>query len=97
MERKSAKELKKELQTLENNLINFKKRIANRLLDLCKQNPEAHVAYHADLGGTIIKAKAIGDTSFIDSINIETQLQCIETIEKYLADNQPYKQIRIEF
>ena len=96
MERKTAKEYKIELKSLEHQIQILKQRISNRLLELCKQNPEASVALHAD-GYTIIKASSIGNANYIIGITMDVQLKWIEAIEKYLTDQFPYKQTKIEF
>jgi len=96
MERKTVKEYRKEYQDLQNKVKALNMRISDRLLELCKQNPEASVTRHAD-DGTIIKASSIGYKNYIIGITIDVQLKYIEAIEKYLEEQQPYKQATIEF
>jgi DNA polymerase elongation subunit (family B) len=96
MERKTAKDLRAELKTLEDNIQGLKKRISNRLRELCKANPEVPVARHTDMDKTIIKAKSVCDY-FINQGDTEVQLRYIEIIEKYLEDLHPHKQTKINF
>jgi hypothetical protein len=98
MERKTAKVYRKELEYLERNIENLKKRISERLLELCKQNPEAPVAIKTKFdGGDTIFAKSINNANYIQFISVDTRLNFIEVIEKYLEEQQPYKQTTIEF
>jgi hypothetical protein len=97
MARKTAKDYRKELEYLEDNLRGVKRSISIRLLDLCALNPEAPIAKEANLEGTIIKAKSLNNKYIIEDMSVDTQLKYIEIIEKYLEDLHPHKQTKINF
>jgi hypothetical protein len=93
----TAKDYKKEYNSLLLDIATLKARIIERLHFLCKQNPDVPVARQADLNGTIIKAKSIGDLNYIHQLDIKAQLYYIETIENWIAEQNPVKQTKINF
>lgn len=90
--RKTAKDYRKEHQDLLDKTSALETRIANRLLELCRQHPDAIVAYKANGEMTPIKAKSIDNPTYMDSLNVKTILIHIESIEKYLKDQHPHQQ-----
>ena len=90
--RKSAKDLRKEHKSLLDKTKVLETRIVNRLLELSKQHPNAIVGYKADGDMTSLKAKSLNNLNYINTLDINAILTYIESIEKYLANQQPYKQ-----
>jgi hypothetical protein len=76
----------------------LKVRIANRLLKLCKQFPQAPIDFVDFKIHTIIFARSINNINYInDWIPIHKQFLYIELIEQYIADQQKIKQLEINF
>ena len=90
--RKSAKDLRKEHKSLLDKTKVLETRIANRLLELSKQHPNAIVGYKAEIEKTPLKAKSLNDLKYINTLDNDAILTYIEVIEKYLASQQPYQQ-----
>lgn len=93
----TAKDYRKEYSVVLLDMATLEAKIIERLHFLCKQNPEAPVARQADLNGTIIKAKSIGDLHYIHQLDTKLHLHYIETIENWLAEQHPVKQTKINF
>jgi hypothetical protein len=68
--------------------------VSARLLELCKQHPDAIISR---MGDTDIKAKSIGSINYIKTIELTAQIMCIEKIEEWLASQSPFKQTKIKF
>jgi hypothetical protein len=94
---KTAYDYMTEYTDLQAKVAAIESRIAHRLADLCKQHPDVPVARKADLGGTIIRARSLGDIRFISDISTADQLKYIHIIEKWLQDQDPVKQTEIDF
>jgi len=72
----------------------LKNRIGKRLYDLAINYPDAIVS---NVGNTPIKAKTIASEFYIKTIELPTQIDCIERIEKYIENISPVKQMEIKF
>jgi hypothetical protein len=100
-ERPNAQQYKEEMQDLLNKTEKLRQVIVTRLYSLCVGYPETPIARQADLDGTIIKAKSLIPSSrskdYIKNLPFETQIKFIETIEKFLAEQNPVKQLSINF
>jgi hypothetical protein len=92
MERKSAKDWRKAHGDARAKVTRIETQITARLLELVTAHPEVPVETEFD--GTAIKAKSL-DTTFISHIDTNTRLKFIESIEKYLADQHPHKQLNL--
>lgn len=91
--RMKASDYKKELDDLTVKLQAVKARIQIRLLELCKQHPEAIVGHMND---TDIKASSIANSNYISRMSTEDCIYTIDKIEKYLEAQHPHKQTTIE-
>lgn len=67
----------------------FEKKVRARLLELCKQHPDAIVA--TIVGDVNIKAKSI-TMAYLDRIETIVVIGYIISIEKWLEDQSPVKQ-----
>jgi len=99
--RYSAQDYRKEYSEVQKDLKAIKNRIAKRLLTLCKANPtvplyKRPIFYELSTEDTVVYANVITDRN-IDKIHPITQLVFIETIEKFLADQHPHKQLEMKF
>lgn len=90
--RQTGKDLRKDYNDATDKLKTVKSRINNRLVELCRNNPDIIVGLTPDLDNTPIKAKTIGDIRHIETISIEAVLKYIDTIEKELANKEKYIQ-----
>ena len=73
--------------------ISLKNNAIQRLNELCKQYPDVPIA---NLDATPIKAKSL-TKNYIEEMPVEGMVYYIDVIEKYLAEQQPVKQLEIEF
>ena len=100
-ERPNAQQYKEEMQDLLNKTEKLRQVIVTRLYSLCVSYPETPIARQADLGGTIIKAKSLipvnRSKDYIKDLPFDTQIKFIETIEKFLAEQNSVKQLSINF
>lgn len=85
----TGKDYKKEYKDLLEKKSSLQARVSARLLELCKQYPDAVITKKED---TEIKAKSIGYSNYINTIELVAQIMCIEKIEDWLANQSPYKQ-----
>jgi hypothetical protein len=93
--RNSAKDWRRAYGTAKAKVTRIETQITERLVELCKANPEIPVATKANLERTVIKAKSIKDLNYIQGMNTEARLAYIEIIEKYLADQHPHQQQKL--
>jgi hypothetical protein len=68
----------------------LKAMVSARLLELCKQHPDALIVFR---GEGAIKAQDVGDTNHISLV---IQITCIEGIETWLTNQHPHKQTQIQ-
>jgi len=94
--RPTAQEYKGQYEDIVSDLNVLESKITQRLIDLCKLNPEVPVARKADLDKTIIKAKSL-NAYYITNLSIQERLQYIYIIEQYLQEQHPHKQTEIKF
>jgi len=87
--RKTGKDYTKEYKDLLEKRSSLQAKVSVRLLELCKQHPDAIISR---MGDTDIKAKSIGSPQYISTIELVAQIMCIEKIEDWLANQSPYKQ-----
>ena len=90
--RKTAKNWRKAHKDAKAKVTRIETQITARLLDLVIAHPEVPVETEFD--GTTIKAKSL-NTTFVSHIDTNTRLKFIESIEKYLTDQHPHKQLTI--
>lgn len=90
--RKSGKDWRKAYNDAKAKVIKIENQITDRLVELCKANPDVIVGIQADSEHTEIKAKSIQDITYIETMTTEVRLIYIEIIEKALADAHPYQQ-----
>lgn len=97
--KKTAADYRMELMMLRAKIKSLEAKTAERLLDLCKCFPDADIGVQFGHFGsaTAMKAKAIGSAIYIDRISVESRLEYIEAIEKWLAEQSPIKQTQIDF
>ncbi len=93
MTRTTGTEYRKQLQDLKEKTNALEARIKNRLLELTKQNPDVVISR---IGDTNIKAKSVSEL-YANNADINTALEIIETIEKWLADKHPHVQLSIDY
>jgi hypothetical protein len=86
--RMTGKDYRNEYKYLIGKQDSLKAKVSARLLELCKQYPDAIIT---TMGDTDIKAKSI-IIQYINTIETVSQIMCIERIEKWLADQSPVKQ-----
>ena len=91
--RKSCSEYKKEYLDLLVRTEGLKTRIANRLVTLCNEHPDAEVGM---VECTVIKAKGL-NSIYLLGLNVEAQLLYIDKIEKWLKEQHPHKQTTISY
>ena len=90
---KSALELYSEYKSLKNQIYGLDKRISERLIFLAKKHPESTIGY---IGDTAIKAKTIINfEKFIESYPVKTRINYIASIETWLKEQNPTKQLTI--
>lgn len=92
--RKTGKDYRNELKELDGKRSSLKTATSKRLLELVGANPEVNLPT-SRAGG--LKAIDIDHEWIIDELNLDTIIQYIETIEKYLADKHPHQQTKIDF
>jgi len=90
----TAREYRNSIEDLTAQLNALYSKISMRLFHLCKYFPDAIVLQK---GIAQIKAKSIGNIIYINRIDVDERLQYIEAIEKYVADQNPVKQLKINF
>lgn len=98
--RMSGKEYRKEHDNLTNKIILLQAEIADRLLKLCSQYPDAPVkkTKYANIEKEVtIYAKGFATKQAIDFLSLEHKIEFIETIENHIADLHPHKQLKIDF
>jgi len=91
MKRTTGTEYRKQLQDLKEKTIALEVRIKSRLFELTKQNPDVIISR---IGDTDIKAKSVSEL-YVNNAEINTALDIIETIEKWLADKHPHQQLEL--
>jgi hypothetical protein len=93
--RKTAKTYRKEYLDLQKQIAGLEARIHDRLIKIATKNPDAVIDIK---GGVEIKAKTLtGFNGWTTSLTIDIKLHYIETIEKWLAAQQPVIQAEINF
>jgi hypothetical protein len=97
MKIKTAHDYMTEYTDLKASIAVLESKISRRLIDLCKQHPDVPVARKADIGGTIIMAKTVGNPNYINSLAITDRISYIHIIEKWLEEQNPVKQMEIDF
>lgn len=101
IDRPNAQQYKEEMQDLLNRTEKLRQVIVTRLYTLSVSYPETPIARQADLGGTIIKAKSLvpinRSKDYIKDLPFDTQIHFIGVIEKFLAEQNPVKQLSINF
>jgi hypothetical protein len=96
--RKSGKDLKAEFEDLIVKKTALENKITNRLIELCRTNPEAIVnEFQGEDGKILIKAKSYTNNYIKNYFTHEERIDLIIAIEKWLADQHPHKQTTIEF
>lgn len=96
--RKSGKDLKAEYEDLIAKKTALENKITNRLIELCRTNPEAIInEFHGEDGKILIKAKSYNESYINFYLTYEERVNTIIAIEKWLADQHPHKQTTIEF
>ena len=93
--RKTVKEWRKAWRDSIAKTQKIENEIKERLKDLCTAHPEIIVGTKADADRTPIKAKSIGNLTYIEGMETSTRLAFIEMIEKALADAHPHKQLNL--
>lgn len=81
----TGNDYRKEYKDLQSRLDSLQAKITARLLELCRQHPDADV-----VDG--VKAGEIGDKSYLRGIETIVQITCIENIESWLEDQSSIKQ-----
>jgi len=89
MARKTGNDYKNEYRMLLGKQDALSARVSARLLQLCKQHPDAVIT---QMGDTDIKAKSIASENYIKSIELSARILCIEAIENWLASQHPFQQ-----
>jgi len=89
MARKTGKEYQKEFVDLLLKKEAFEANVKARLLDLCKNHPDAIINR---IGDTDIKAKSIDVPVYINGLETIAVIAHIIKIEQWLADQQPIVQ-----
>lgn len=89
MARKTGKEYQKEFVDLLLKKEAFEANVKARLLDLCKNHPDAIINR---IGDTDIKAKSINVPVYINGLETIAVIAHIIKIEQWLADQQPIVQ-----
>jgi hypothetical protein len=93
--RKSANDYRKEFDDLTKGIKSLEEHTTFRLLQLAATYPDAIID---KMGDTEIKAgSCFNNSTYVINISIEKKINHIETIEKWLADQNPVKQKEIDF
>jgi hypothetical protein len=98
MKRPNAQQYKEERQDLLNKLEKLNQIIVTRLYTLCVSYPEAPLVQQGD---TIFKAKALipmnRSKDYIKDLPFDTLIHYIGAVEKWLEEQHPHKQTKINF
>ncbi len=94
--RKSADDYAKDYKDLNKELLALENRISERLLFLCKQNPDVPVVITCPTAKNFYKAKSLGNKFYIETLPVKTRIDFIRIIEENLAERIG-KQTQIEF
>lgn len=87
---KTAQDLRKDLANAEQQLKRVNNQIDDRLLKLAKAHPMAVVV---DMNNTQIYAlRVVEHWQIIQEYDVDVKLKYIEMIEKWIAEQNPYKQ-----
>ena len=96
--KKTAADYRKDLKCLQDKTQALEARISDRLQKLCERFPEAKIGILWNSSKpTIIKAKSIGSLFYIGTLETVKSLEYIEAIEKWIAEQNPVKQTKINF
>jgi hypothetical protein len=104
--RPTAKEYLQQMKDLQNQMFKLDMVVVTRLYTLCASHPQAPIQVLLDdnapqFGTVEIKVKSLIPANkgkgFIKDLPYEVRIQYIETIEKYVADQHPHKQLDIKY
>jgi len=90
----TAREYALAYESLKSDMEILKTRIAMRLVTLAKRFPDAPVLKNGD---TTIKAKSINNFPAVNQFEMNYQIELIGKIEDYVAEQNPIKQMKIDF
>jgi hypothetical protein len=90
MTRKTGIELRKEHQNLQEKTTALEARIKNRLKELLITHPDAVIGTTSD--NVQLKAKGLDNPYYLNNMSIDSTLQYIEIIERWLAKQHPHQQ-----
>jgi hypothetical protein len=100
--RPTAQEYLQQMRDLQNQMFKLDMIVVTRLYTLCAQYPQAPIQVLIDdnapqFGSVEIKAKSLIPATLgkgiIKDMPYETRIKYIETIEKWLANQHPHKQL----
>ena len=95
MKRLTAQDLRKKHDDLTEKTRALEARIKARLKDLIQAHPDAIIGYKADGERTPLKAKGLDSEYYLNGMSVNSTLQYIDIIEKYLADQHPHQQQKL--
>jgi hypothetical protein len=90
MTRKTGIELRKERQDLQEKTIALEAKIRNRLKELVTIHPDAIIGTTTD--NVQLKAKGLDNPYYLNNMSIDSTLQYIEIIERWLTKQHPHQQ-----
>lgn len=94
-EKKTSGDFLREYREKQNALIRVDNEITNRLLYLCQQFPDAPVQYLTVNRDDYYRAKSLNNRFFIETLAVETKIQYMEMIEKYVAEQEKVVQLNL--
>lgn len=97
-----ARDYANQMQDLVNQITKLDMVVTTRLYTLCVNHPDAAITSKVDEGETVnIKAGSLVPENRskrpISDLSFESRIMYIEAIEKWLDDQHPHQQTRIEF
>ncbi len=85
-----SKEYRKKHTDLQEQMIALEARIRHRLKELITTHPDAIIGTTSD--NVQLKAKGLDNPYYLNNMSINSTLQYMEIIERWLAEQQPYIQ-----
>jgi len=93
MKHKTAVDFRNDYQNLEKKRLALESKIRMRLRGLIHDHPNAIIGYGSN--NVPLKANSLNNSYYLNGLSINSTLQYIEIIEKYLANLNPVKQLNL--
>lgn len=93
--KKTSSDYLREYREKQNAVKRAENEITDRLLFMAQQFPDAPIQYLSVSSDDFYRAKSLNSKFYIDSLAVETRIQYMEMIEKYIAEQEKVVQLEL--